>query len=124
MLQRVKFYIEYNIILQVKFFFQRMFRGYSDDEVWDLDNAILRFTLPRLKKLRETTQSFPCNFIEENTEEGWDKWKVMLDKMIHAIELKLKDEYWYVESATVDKDTAEVEEGMSLFHEYFDALWD
>jgi hypothetical protein len=124
MLQQVKFYIEYNIILQVKFFFQRLFRGYSDDEVWDLDNAILRFTLPRLKALRKITQSYPCTFEEGNTEEGWDRWKVMLDKMIHAIELKLKDEYWYVESATVDKDTAKVEEGMSLFHEYFDALWD
>ena len=124
MLQRVKFYIEYNIILQVKFFFQRMFRGYSDDEVWDLDNAILRFTLPRLKKLRKITQSFPCNFIEENTEEGWDKWKVMLDKMIHAIELKLKDEYWFMDNEHRETDEAAVIEGMALFHEYFDALWD
>lgn len=128
MFHRIKSFIEYSIIAQTRYFFQRVFRGYSDDEVWDLDNAILRFTLPRLKALRATTHSFPGEFYDDKCNDlgasGGAKWDAILDKMIRAMELKLRDDYWYVDSPNRESETAEVAEGLALFGLYFEALWD
>ena len=131
MFDRIKFFVEYQVIQQIKFYFQRKFRGFSDDEVWDLDNAIIRYTLPRLKHLRKHNHGFPIDFYIEAradeaamTEEGMLKWNKTIDKMIYAMELILKDEYWYTSSPTWEMDTEAVKEGMELFHQYFQALWD
>ena len=38
---------------------QNITRGWNDSDCWNLDNTIAEFTLPRLKKLRETTTGYP-----------------------------------------------------------------
>lgn len=131
MFDRITFFIKYRIIQQIKFYFQRKIRGYSDDEVWNLDNAIIKFTLPRLKHLRKHTHGYPIDFYIEAraddpnmSEEAMLEWRKILDKMIYAMELKVKDEYWYPSNPTVKMDEAAVQEGMELFFEHFNSLWD
>lgn len=131
MFDRIVFFIKYRVIQQIKFYFQRKIRGFSDDECWDLDNSIIRFTLPRLKHLRKNTHGYPIDFyIEARADdpamnaEAKLQWNKILDKMIYAMELKLKDEYWYPSSPTAKMDTEAVQEGMELFFEHFDSLWD
>ena len=43
----------------VKWFIQKIFRGYSDPEVWDLSGTTAKFLLPRLKCLRGMKHGYP-----------------------------------------------------------------
>lgn len=124
MFNRIKYFLTIDVYLNVKWFFQRLIRGYSDDEVWNVNTAVLRYALPRIKHLRKITKSYPALLCDEAkpTEDKLQEWYDILDKMILAIELEIKDEYWFGHNA--DKEMVEVKEGMDLFHKYFDGLWD
>lgn len=132
----------------IKAFFQRRIRGFDDSEVWSLDDTILKFILPRLKRFREKdTHAWPGaltifeidhddymdlspserNDLDERSLEEWGR---MLDKMIRAIELKIEHGgIYYVEHADGSFEfsealEAEANEGWALFIEWFHALWD
>lgn len=60
---------------KIKFFFQRNVRGFDDTEVWNLDWYISSYTLPRLKRLKEMTQSHPVNL-------EYEEWLAVLDELI------------------------------------------
>lgn len=57
----------------IKFLCQRIIRGWDDSDTWALDLTISKFTLPRLKRLKEidicSWDSFnkleKCNIIDE-----------------------------------------------------------
>lgn len=66
-----------NIPKQIKFFYQRGKRGYSDQDVWSMDWWFFSVVIPMLKQLRDTKQSYPSEF---KTPEEWDR---ELDTMIH-----------------------------------------
>jgi hypothetical protein len=80
--------------------------GFSDTETWGLDNVILEFTLPRLKRFRQIEHCYP-NSLNSRAE-----WNDILDKMINGIELYLEDSW--------DKNA---DEGLDLFFKYFRDLW-
>ena len=65
---------------KIKMFFQRLFRGYSDDEVVDLDRSIAKFVIPRLRKLREITTSYPKDV------KSLEEWNYMLAKFLFYFE--------------------------------------
>lgn len=52
-------------------------RGFSDSELWGLDNTIAHFIAPRLERFIETTHSYPSS-------EGmtFEKWKEILNEML------------------------------------------
>lgn len=75
---RIKDFIRY-IPRNIKWFFQRGFRGYSDNDVWDMDGWFLSVIVPMLKQLKETKHGYPCNL----TEKEWDN---ILSKMIFYFE--------------------------------------
>lgn len=83
---------------------QRMERGFDDTELWNLDNTILKFVLPRLKAFKDVAVGTPYNFDEE-------KWEECIDKMIKSIESIIED------GDNVDY------EGFELFKKYFFNLW-
>ena len=59
---------------KIRWFLQKLFRGYSDPEVWDLQWHTAKYVLPRLKKLRKIRHGFPAMLCEEGkTEEESDK---------------------------------------------------
>lgn len=113
----------------VKWFFQRLLRGYSDNEVWDLFWYNAKWLLPRLRSLKEIRHGFPAvllknemTFIKKiaNGDEKADKkWGEVLDKMILAFELIVSDD-WDLDEGKKKK----VDEGMDLFRKYFFYLWD
>lgn len=90
----------------IKFFWQRRTRGFDDSVVWNLDNRISEFILPRLKLFREVapSQGIPSEFIDDSSlaaiedlqereaartileDEGERKWKEVLDKIIWSFE--------------------------------------
>ena len=60
---------------------QRLERGFDDSETWNLDSSILHFILPRLKRFKEVTNSFPANM------NSFEEWEKILNKAISDIEL-------------------------------------
>lgn len=98
-----------------------------DSELWDFDQTICKWIIPRLKRFKQINIGYPGNE-EFPTPESWDD---ALDKMIYSFELAQKDpldllsdnynidEYkrvlnWYQK---------EVHEGLQLFVDNFFNLW-
>lgn len=121
-----------DIPFNIKMFFQKLFRGWSDREIWNLDDTIVKFVVPRLKVLREETIGYP--FSDEcKTFEDWEK---MLDEMIFGLEFLNQRDEWYEKNVMFksgkDKEKAleefksmldRAEKGRILFGKYLPNLW-
>lgn len=80
---------------------QRLFRGYSDCDIWGLNTHLAELLIPRLKALRNLPpHGFPSSLeghsivvseSDEEWEKGYQEWLEILDKMIVAFELFLLD---------------------------------
>lgn len=85
---------------------QRETRGFDDTELWNLDNTIAQFILPRLKVFKEIEIQHG-----ENVE-----WIEELDKIINVFQLVVDDGYnmsYYTR----------IKEGLLVFAEHFTRLW-
>lgn len=124
----------------ITFWWQRRTRGFDDSDLWSLDYTILRFTLPRLKALREMVHGFPGEFLyadeteqavwayealpseaqERISNEAFQRWKDTIGEMIESIEL------WLEHDGNFENDEQEkrFQKGWVLFQKYFFALWD
>ncbi len=103
----------YNLRLykrEFRYYGQRLTRGWDDSELWNLDNTISEFVLPRLKRFKAYQHSHPSYMTKE-------EWDGVLDQMILAFENNLID----FPSREQDK---QVEEGLTLFAKYYVHLWD
>ena len=69
-----------NLYYQVKYGFQRMFRGYDDREVFDIDMVFIDRYLKILKDFRKNHCGYPPSI----TNEQWDD---ILDEMIKHLTL-------------------------------------
>ena len=72
----------YRIWRQVRFFFQRLFRGWDDSDTWSLDVSFYKWLKPRLERFVELTNSYP------DTKEypTMEKWKKDLKKRLGQLE--------------------------------------
>jgi len=103
----------------IKYWFQLNIRGYSDNEVYNLNYHITRYILPRLKALRNNFHGYPGDLSSEI------EWALILDDMIIAFELILLEndnfmEYYKDHQSNNDK----INKGLELFAKYFLSLWD
>jgi len=124
---------------EIVFLYQRCTRGFDDSELWELDSTIIYFTLPRLKAFRNLRDGkgpmgMPMDFIDDldayhtmneedmqrTCDEGYAKWLETLDKMILSMEIYVRKEGYPFD----EKDIKKYEEGMTLFHKFFNGLWD
>jgi hypothetical protein len=92
---------------------ERKERGFDSTELWNLDSTISRFILPRLKEFRRKIIGTPSLLSEE-------EWEKILDEMIIAFELIIREEPSYDWN---EKETDQVNKGLDLFREYFFHLW-
>lgn len=104
-----------NLQWTIKQKFQKLTRGYSDDELWNLDTTFCEWIIPRLKTFKEKTIAYPPNL--NNLEE----WHSILEKMIVAFETHNKDIPDTLED--IEKEDAIINEGIELFCKYFNHLW-
>lgn len=88
--------------------------GFRFEECWNLDVQIARFVLPRLMHLKKVKIGHPANL------NSMDEWDEIMDKMIEAFYLLLSNSY--IPKSTEDEE--KIKEGLALFAEYFQALWD
>lgn len=101
--------------------------GFRYEETWSLDNSIACYVLPRLAFLRDNTCGYPSCFCEldengqvTNGDEGAKKWKEILNKMVVAFEIILTVDCF----KRTEEQNKQVEEGLQLFAEHFEGLWD
>lgn len=117
----------YNIIQFFKhdfiYFFQRIFRGWADNESWDLGYHIAKRFIKPLKNYRSIIDSFPSSLTVE-------EWEKILDKMIRSFEDLLKEDeiehYIRIDKMNAEEHAAYMErrqEGFELFGKWFTHLW-
>lgn len=146
MIQKLRLFLR-----ELKFCYQKLTRGFSDAELWDLHHFMAEWILPRLIAFRDLDRmGFPGNLYEggfgpdnpdEEYEEADKKWAEILGKMIWSFKYVLWDDSYddklgrelgigtfseYIvktqeEKMIYDK---EYQEGMELFSKYFMDLWD
>ena len=117
-----------DILFDIKMWWQRKTRDYSDLEIWNLDYTVSKWIVPRLKAFQLGTIGYP-------PEIEFDEWKHELDEMIFGFEFDGPE--WYEKNVFPIKDPAEketkmeiykdlckrAEDGRILFAKRFDHLW-
>ena len=102
---------------RIKAAFQRMFRGYDDSARWNLNDYVADIVIENTKWMEKNATGHPCNL------KNMKEWKAILKKIRKGFEAYNKIKY-----ATLDDRTKilenQQEEGMELFIEHFDSLWD
>lgn len=89
---------------------------FDESEMWSLDYTLASFILPRLQALREVKHGYPSEL------ETPEQWNDIMDKMIESFGLIVNDES-YPNGESL-KNKPKIEEGLKLFAEYFQNLWD
>ena len=108
----------YMLIDKIKYFFQKIFRGFSDQETWNLDTGILEYVYPRLKRYKEIAFGWPTDFESE------EEWKEVLDKIILWIEYQIDKRDWLEDFKENGVEYSKYyEEGLNLFNKYWSHFW-
>lgn len=126
-MNRIKMIIE-DLKFDIKMWWQRKTRGWSDLELWNLDDTVSKWIVPRLKAFRANTIGYPpdIEFID---------WQIEIGEMIFGFEFN--DSEWYEKNVFPIKDPAEkeakmerykvlckrAENGRILFAKRFNNLW-
>jgi len=143
-LTRFWWFIErkYNDIIyffrSIKWFFQRGFRGYGDNDIWSLHYYLSKIIVDSVKELKKVCTGFPAKLDDVKD------WYKILDKIIYTFEIeqKLDEEFVIIDKNLSDyeelkkiyekynmhimteEEIKEYEEGWRLFKEYFRGIWD
>jgi len=120
---------EYKLLDNIYWFFKlniesvwsaiRSFRYFLKNKVYDyqvynLDNNIAKFVLPRLKLLRKDINGYP------ESVGSFENWLTILDKVIWSFERELD----WTDYQKTKKDFKKYEEGIELFGKYWRQFWD
>lgn len=110
--------LRYNL----KYALQRLFKGWSKDEAWNLGYAICKRFIKPLKHVRATGIGYPHNLTPE-------EWDAIRDKIIFSFETYLAEDYVYKKDGSLDCEATRqrdktMQEGFELFGKHFMDLWD
>jgi hypothetical protein len=116
------------IFREIKWFFQRITKGYSDVDLWNLDDHLAKIILPRLKAYKKMNRAgvpgplcLP-NQTDDDFKKAQKQWEDILDSMILAFETIVKDDFETCEE--YKKNQIIIEKGLADFSKYFQSLWD
>lgn len=111
--------------VRIKMFLQKLFRGFSDEECWNLDYYFVKWILPRLKYHRANSIALIGNLNSEQTNEVQDKmiegFELLLnfDKESNIIRDKhIDDECEYDYVMEYKQLNAKIDEAFRLFGQY------
>ena len=96
---------------------QKLTRGYFDEELWNLDYTICKWILPRLKSFKEQTKDYPPEL------NNLAEWKEIIQKIIDAFEIYSIDLPETPYSSSYEEDDKRVREGFELLSKHFHNLW-
>lgn len=90
--------------------------GIKPVEVWNLNDTIVDFTLPRLKAYRANLNSYPHRYANVH------EYQKDLDKVINGMELYIKVNNWDVDPSIENNEI--IVEAFSLFGKLLPDMWD
>lgn len=107
-----------------RFKWQKLTRGWTDEETWNLDLEFAKWMLPRLKRYKELSNSHPSQLTPR-------KWRTIMYQMIHGLEIQLhaEDAYSLLRIGKLCKDEElyrqwkEVDNAYKLLGKYIRHLW-
>lgn len=99
----------------LKMKYQKTARGFTDEELWNLDCTFVDWIIPRLKVFKEKTIGYPADV---KSPEEWDK---ILDKIIKAFELYKQAPCDDLKQLHMDNQI--IKEGFELFAKRIHNLW-
>jgi hypothetical protein len=108
----------------IKNFYQRGMRGYSDEDTWNVDSYISHIAIPMLTRLRDKHAGYPPKLTSK-------KWFKALDEMIEGFKAYemlvslddiIKDGEYNEEKS--DAEMKKFKKGMRLFSKWYFNLWD
>jgi len=101
---------------------QRAFRGYSDEQCWNLSHALATLTVTGVQRMREWKHGYPGEFSDEYGDGGgWNKWDGILKRIEEGFQAYLDEDGWFHDKPEAE---AKFKDGMALYAEWFGALWD
>ena len=132
---------------EVKKFYQRGVRGWSDEDVWSFDYYLTRVIVGGLQRLKEDARGYPAcldpdseldvlggRVLPDGDDGGVRRWNGLLQEMIagFAADSLLRDDVvWTIEGGTIHRNheleaklNAIRDRGFALFKDYYGALWD
>ena len=114
-----------SIFNEIRWAHQRVFRGYSDRDLWSLDWCLSKTLSSALRKLRDICYGYPTSPDGKygfNNATGWNK---TLTKMAKGFDAAMKiSELKYKNPKGHKKLMKEFNDGMELFKKYYFSLWD
>lgn len=104
----------------IKFGWQHLTRGFSDDQTWCLGGDIARYALPRLKQLRDHHMGYPASLKND------EAWVEIMNAMIWSMEQYLNDGHPPEEASKKERKEwwDRYSKGFKLFGEWLPSLWD
>jgi hypothetical protein len=142
-LYRLFYYKPLCFLREVKYSFQRLRRGYSDSDLWNLDVTLAEFIYPRVKAFRDKYAKNPFyekpkdlsdqeiglpvrdgsgNFTVQTYTEK--EWLEVLDKIVFAFERTAKEFDCSLPPLEAEEEQRRVAEGLQLFVRHLHHLWD
>lgn len=119
----------------LKFAYQRVTRGYSDLDVWNLDDFLTQVIADGTRQLSETANGISNYHYDASKEdEGYGDWVAYLKEMsthfqnsIDDVEnpYEFNDKRWYdqeIKNAKFQDD--EFQKGWEMLHKVYHELWD
>lgn len=97
----------------LKHLYQKITRGFGDNQLWSLDYNLAKIIYPRLKAFKEYKRMGYPSDLKPNA------WEDMLDDMVFAFKDILDDDIGFDEEKYKRR-----EKGLRLFYERFGDLWD
>lgn len=103
----------YKIKKQIKYWFQKRITGFSDRELWNLDQTMAEFILPRIIRFKEIGgSSVPSDLTQQ-------EWINILDDIIYSMEA-IKNQFDDISETYNDE---RVSKGTNLLGKYFTHFW-
>ena len=113
-----------DIYLNIKWFFQRGKRGYSDCDVWDFDNYLSNVIIKGLKDLHKQIHGVPGDladkFKDQNDSDSTDiamiEWKKIIKEIIWTFEtsIKIQNHDWLI--IDKEKDRKQIEKNVKILN--------
>jgi hypothetical protein len=133
--------IAYGIKKEIKWAWQRVFRGWDDRIVWSVDGYLSKMLPIWLTKLKEDMQGTPltcfeegdwneetCKYSDEAVERASKKWNGILDEMIEGFKAYKQAEddgtNWKIGTPEYDEFLRKYYRAMDLLKNHFGSLWD
>lgn len=147
LVSRLKYRLTYGMYFRIKYFLQRLFRGYDDLDKWNAAWYIARKAIPVLKEMRNNFKGTSIkwhredrfgNIIELSRDEVFsddvpeafteEEWRSILDNIIFSFSFVLKqddiNDSQEFNEQQYNNDYKKYKRGLKLFSIYYMNLWD